>query len=399
MLISRDTAIYEHALASTACLLSGLEVFNVGYSHQDRVKRVLKGLHGFHIYASQYWTDYVLYICSSGDSHHQLFDLTTTLRNLSNALEVLGGLSISSKGTGELTVSGNRLDLLKEYPGLQINAKIALQARSQMTLGGVSGEEGRYILQSSTDPIQKVNLQQLLESLCVDLSPIRDLQDALTNYQKTIRSILSLSDFPEISEEDLERFKREYRTTIFACRLFCCPRGTTGFESETLRLEHEATHALRLNCSFPGCQYPPFVSARALRSHELKCHGPTQRRKTIRKVDPINNRKLVLGSNSDICKSDSDSGTKTGMIKESMGEDTTLPTYCDTTFNLDFSTLENPAVLENFYWDGWDLPPTVDIDMMMLFDPGMAAGVFARQVSMELNADRYPEPNSYLPYI
>lgn len=145
LLISRDTAIYEHALASTACLLSGLEVFNVGYSHQDRMTRVLKGLHGFHIYANQYWTDYVLDICSSGNSHHQLFDLTTTLRNLSNALEVLGGLSLFSKGTGELTVSGNSLDLLKEYPGLQKNAKIALEARSQKMLGGVSWGKGRYL--------------------------------------------------------------------------------------------------------------------------------------------------------------------------------------------------------------------------------------------------------------
>lgn len=144
LLISRDTAIYEHALASTACLLSGLEVFNVGYSHQDRMTRVLKGLHGFHIYANQYWIDYVLDICSSGNSQHQLFDLTTALRNLSNALETLGGLSLSSKETGELAVSDNRLDFLKEYPGLQKQAKIALQARSKKMLGGVAGKEGRY---------------------------------------------------------------------------------------------------------------------------------------------------------------------------------------------------------------------------------------------------------------
>jgi hypothetical protein len=145
LLISRDKEIYEHALASTTCLLSGLEVFNVGYSHQDRIMRVFKGLHGFHVYANQYWVDHVLDIFASTNSQHQLFDLSTTLRNLSNALEMLEGLSVASKKTGELSTSDNRLDLLKKYPGLHKNAKIAAQARSQKAFSVVSGEEGNFL--------------------------------------------------------------------------------------------------------------------------------------------------------------------------------------------------------------------------------------------------------------
>lgn len=114
--------------------------------------RVLKGLHGFHIYANQYWVDYVLNIFSS-NSQQQVCNLTTTLQNLSNALDMLGGLSEPSKNTGELAVSENCLDRIKKYPGLHKNAKIFLQTRSQKMLGGLSGEEGRYPFQSSTDPI------------------------------------------------------------------------------------------------------------------------------------------------------------------------------------------------------------------------------------------------------
>lgn len=95
-MIDRDKEVYGHALASTTCLLSGLEVFNVGYSHQDRMMRVLKGLHGFHVYANKYWVDYVLNIFSS-NSQQQVCKLTTTLQNLSNALDMLGGLSEPSK--------------------------------------------------------------------------------------------------------------------------------------------------------------------------------------------------------------------------------------------------------------------------------------------------------------
>lgn len=350
LLISRDKEIYDHALASTTCLLSGLEVFNVGYSHQDRIMRVFKGLHGFHVYANQYWVDHVLDIFASTNSQHQFFDLTTTLRNLSNALEMLEGLSaFASKKKGELTVSDNRLDLLKEYPGLHKNAKIAAQARSQKMLSVISSEEGKFpfSITHTSESITQIDLQQLLESPSVDLRPIRDLEDALANYQKTIQYILSLSDFPGVSKEDLERFKREYCTTAFTCRLFSCPRATTSFESETLRLEHEATHTLHLKCSFPGCQYPPFVSVRALKSHESRCHAPPRGRKKIRKVGSMDDMKMGFDANFGMRVCDFGS-ERNGMIEKRLSDFTVCqypgsprPIYGDSDF------------AENFYYNAF----------------------------------------------
>jgi hypothetical protein len=54
ILITEDKVIREHVIASATCLLSGLEVFQPEYSCSVRSLRVLKGLHGFHVYASEH---------------------------------------------------------------------------------------------------------------------------------------------------------------------------------------------------------------------------------------------------------------------------------------------------------------------------------------------------------
>ena len=109
----------------------------------------------------------------------------------------------------------------------------------------------------------------------------------LTLYQEAVRSLLSQSDYPGVSAEELELFKNQFRTSAFTCRLNSCPRATLGFESEKLRLEHEMAHVRRFRCTFPGCKYPPFVSAQSLTNHSNKYHNPNPPRKSIRRVGHI----------------------------------------------------------------------------------------------------------------
>jgi len=118
----------------------------------------------------------------------------------------------------------------------------------------------------------------------VDLEQVKELRDVLVNYQATIKSLLLIQDFPGVTPEELELFKREFRTSAYTCRLPSCPRATVGFHTNELRLEHEATHSQRLRCLYLDCQYPPFTSARALKNHEIKCHEKIQGRKRIRRV-------------------------------------------------------------------------------------------------------------------
>jgi hypothetical protein len=87
-----------------------------------------------------------------------------------------------------------------------------------------------------------------------------------------------------VTPEELELFKREFRTSAYTCRLPSCPRATAGFDTNELRLEHEVTHTQRLRCLYPGCQCPPFGSTRALKNHETTCHETVRGRKRIRRV-------------------------------------------------------------------------------------------------------------------
>jgi hypothetical protein len=110
------------------------------------------------------------------------------------------------------------------------------------------------------------------------------LHDVLANYQGSIKSLLLIQDFSGVTLEELELFKREFRTSAYTCRFPLCPRATAGFDTNEFRLEHEATHTQHLRCLYPGCQYPPFMSARALKNHESRCHETIQGRKRIRRV-------------------------------------------------------------------------------------------------------------------
>jgi hypothetical protein len=108
----------------------------------------------------------------------------------------------------------------------------------------------------------------------------------LASYQQTVRLLLDQDDCAGASVEELELFKSQFRTSAYTCRLGSCPRATLGFTSEQLRLEHEMAH-MRFRCTFPGCQYPFFISTQALKKHVNKYHNCTPTRKSIRKIGHI----------------------------------------------------------------------------------------------------------------
>lgn len=115
--------------------------------------------------------------------------------------------------------------------------------------------------------------------------PPNDLQSLLLAIQSSIKNILALTNISGISPEDLDRFKKEFRTSAFTCRFPNCPRAALGFPDEKAKFEHETRHTQRIDCTVVGCQYPPFISARALRDHVSKCHQPQNTiRKSIRRT-------------------------------------------------------------------------------------------------------------------
>jgi hypothetical protein len=117
-------------MASFACLLSGLEVFNESYQEHNKYLRVLKGVHGFHIYATEHWTEYLLsYVASEGGFNLDscFVKLACQLANKLDEIVIRGSpLEVDP----ELSVSDQRLALLGHQPALCKHIKAALKARS-----------------------------------------------------------------------------------------------------------------------------------------------------------------------------------------------------------------------------------------------------------------------------
>ncbi|KAH7360362.1 NACHT domain protein [Rhexocercosporidium sp. MPI-PUGE-AT-0058] len=280
LLITEENMIKEHGLATLTCLLSGLETFQAGYPDALRSLRVIKGLHGFHLYANEYWVEYIISLIRSHDAFSQYTALPKAIHDLSEKLDGLGEYSNVFESNEDLKLSDQGLDALKGYRGLYANARIALVARSKKELRDEFEYEAR-------------------QDSGIALEHAEGLHGILLIYQATIMSILPLQDFPGVTVEELELFKREFRTSAYTCRFPLCPRATAGFERNELRLEHEATHIQRLHCQYAGCQYPPFTSTRALRNHEIKCHETVQGRKRIRGVLALPQHQLESSGQAD----------------------------------------------------------------------------------------------------
>src|SRR5215472_7537869 len=99
------------------------------------------------------------------------------------------------------------------------------------------------------------------------------LGNALESYQKTVQLLLGLTEFPGVSPGELAKFKKSHGCSAFTCRFSGCIHASTGFESDRIRSEHEATHTKLLKCTVADCKYElPFASTRMLKSHISKYH-------------------------------------------------------------------------------------------------------------------------------
>ena len=117
-----------------------------------------------------------------------------------------------------------------------------------------------------------------------NLVEVMSIGSLLVNYQRTVVKLLSLRSCTGVSFQELERFKREFRTSAFTCRLWSCPYAGSGFDNNKDRLVHEVSH-WGIVCPVPGCLYPPFTSKKSLDGHRAECHGNSSgiMRKSIRR--------------------------------------------------------------------------------------------------------------------
>jgi len=261
--IREEEVLQQHAAATLACLISGLDVFDEGYPEHSMAFRVIKGIHGLHVYATEYWTEYLL---SEASRHGGISSDTCVFRlarQLANKLDTRAPSDILI-GQPDSCELDERLLLLGQHQTLQNHVKRSLGSRTAKQL--------EHELRSEQSSLRRTS------------GPLGDILSMLTAYQQCVRSILSQHDFPGVSAEELELFKRQFHTSAFTCRIKSCPRATVGFDSAQLLQEHQFSHICRLRCPFPGCQNPPFSSGQALRRHEQRVHQQNQTPRPIRRV-------------------------------------------------------------------------------------------------------------------
>lgn len=72
-----------------------------------------------------------------------------------------------------------------------------------------------------------------------------------------------------VDSQQLQVFRDTYGSRSFHCRYTACVSSVTGFTSEELRNQHEATHVWKYKCKVLNC----FMGKRGFRKqHELKLH-------------------------------------------------------------------------------------------------------------------------------
>ena len=129
VILNEGTALYEQGLATVTCLLSGVRIFAPSYPEQTRFLRVLRGLHGFHTYATEYWVEYLLSnaVSANGmDTSSKLFLLSCELA------KALKHISATPAGGKDDNSFDNRLAHLQPYSELyEVARTLLLERRSR----------------------------------------------------------------------------------------------------------------------------------------------------------------------------------------------------------------------------------------------------------------------------
>jgi hypothetical protein len=268
--VKENEALQQHGAATVTCLLSGFDVFCHTYAEQDRALRVAKGLHGLHVYATEFWTEYLLSWAVS--------ECPRAEDDSGPLLSIACKLAASMNGTPATTIPNpwhpekmmdKRLQFLKQHPMLQELVNQALQARSLESL------ESRVLRKCLID-------QETQQRPNPPIVP-DGISKILASYQEVVKSLVGQKYHSELSTDEFELFKVHFGATAYTCQLTSCSRATIGFETEELLKEHEKCHIRWFQCTVPECQFPSFVSARALKSHTRKHHTVTVTVKAIRR--------------------------------------------------------------------------------------------------------------------
>ena len=120
----------EQTIACVACLISGIEIFRPEYYSPICDIRVVKGLHGLHLYSNEYWIDYALAVFRPGSLLNQSPKLTSLLGDLSQRFQLLAVI-YSEADADETSWTKDSLALMEPYKGIYDHVRATLSMRAQ----------------------------------------------------------------------------------------------------------------------------------------------------------------------------------------------------------------------------------------------------------------------------
>lgn len=117
LFLDRSAATHEHATATITCLVSGFWIFSGQLADDNRILRIVKGIHGLHIYSNQFWLDCFLDTVSTAHGLVHGSPLHQVAQALANFLcHQPAMLTSSTSGNAENSAGADsRLQYLKEH--------------------------------------------------------------------------------------------------------------------------------------------------------------------------------------------------------------------------------------------------------------------------------------------
>jgi hypothetical protein len=141
-MISPFTANLEHSTASVACLLSSLILFQSKSPDDDRISRVVNGLHSLHVYANEYWLDHLLAVGSVEPGFDHSSRLYALMSILSSELAKMENMNPKQRQDRDVATDDARIQCLKGLDGIYQTARATLHARSAKYLDSETLGEG-----------------------------------------------------------------------------------------------------------------------------------------------------------------------------------------------------------------------------------------------------------------
>jgi hypothetical protein len=133
--------LHQHCLAAVTCLLSSFKLLDD--ASYDKHRLIVRGLYEFQVYASEYWTDYLLDEAGSQDGLDPESRLYHLVAQLSSRLEELPGTDQDPYEPSGLE-SELRLSRIQRFPLVFKHVKKSLQARSLERLEeGLKQQDGQ----------------------------------------------------------------------------------------------------------------------------------------------------------------------------------------------------------------------------------------------------------------